>query len=50
MALANQKIQGNGKAKEGDTVKVHYTARLEDGTVFDSSVMRDPLEFTIGEG
>ena len=59
MAHANQetdgtaKVQGNdelAKAKEGDTVKVHYTAKLEDGTVFDSSIMRDPLEFTIGEG
>jgi len=38
------------KAKEGDTVKVHYTGKLEDGTVFDSSVDRDPLQFTIGEG
>jgi peptidylprolyl isomerase len=36
--------------KQGDTVRVHYTGRLEDGTVFDSSVERDPLEFTIGEG
>ena len=37
-------------AKEGDTVNVHYTGRLGDGTVFDSSVGRDPLQFTIGEG
>jgi peptidylprolyl isomerase len=37
-------------AKEGDTVKVHYTGKLEDGTVFDSSVERAPLEFTIGGG
>lgn len=37
-------------AKQGDTVKVHYTGKLDDGTVFDSSVDRDPLEFTIGEG
>jgi peptidylprolyl isomerase len=36
--------------KQGDTVKVHYTGKLDDGTVFDSSVERDPLEFTIGEG
>jgi len=38
------------KAKSGDTVKVHYTGRLEDGTVFDSSHGREPLEFTVGEG
>jgi peptidylprolyl isomerase len=36
--------------KYGDTVKVHYTGKLEDGTVFDSSNDRDPLQFTIGKG
>ncbi len=36
--------------QSGDTVKVHYTGRLDDGSVFDSSVGRDPIEFTIGEG
>jgi len=39
-----------GKAKNGDTVEVHYTGKLEDGTVFDSSESREPLEFTIGQG
>ncbi len=38
------------KAKNGDAVKVHYTGKLEDGTVFDSSESREPLEFTLGEG
>jgi len=38
------------KAKNGDTVKVSYTGKLEDGTVFDSSESREPLKFTIGEG
>lgn len=38
------------QAKQGDTVKVHYRGSLQDGTVFDASRDRDPLEFTIGEG
>ena len=38
------------QAKEGDTVKVHYTGKLVDGTQFDTSTDDDPLEFTIGQG
>lgn len=37
------------QAKVGDKVEVHYTGKLDDGTVFDSSEGKDPLEFTIGE-
>lgn len=38
------------KVKQGDSVAVHYTGTLADGTVFDSSEGRDPLTFTVGEG
>lgn len=37
------------QARIGDTVRVHYTGSLEDGTVFDSSVGSEPMEFTIGQ-
>jgi peptidylprolyl isomerase len=37
------------RAKHGDTVKVHYTGKLEDGTVYDTSIKREPLQFTIGK-
>lgn len=37
-------------AKNGDTVKIHYTGKLQDGTIFDSSAGREPLSFTIGSG
>mgnify|MGYP002735215675 CR=1 FL=1 len=33
-----------------ETVKLHYTGKLQDGRVFDSSVDRDPLEVTLGQG
>lgn len=37
-------------AKSGDTVAVHYTGRLENGTVFDSSEGQEPIEFELGSG
>lgn len=38
------------QAKSGDTVRIHYTGTLDDGTQFDSSAGRDPLEFALGSG
>lgn len=38
------------QVKENDTVSVHYTGKLTDGQVFDSSLEREPLEFTLGQG
>lgn len=38
------------KIADGNQVKVHYTGKLNDGTVFDSSEGREPLAFTIGKG
>ena len=38
------------QAKKGDKVKVHYHGRLDDGTTFDSSQGREPLEFEVGSG
>ena len=36
--------------KDGDTISVHYTGKFEDGTVFDSSMGRAPIMFTVGSG
>ncbi|MCP4460458.1 MAG: peptidylprolyl isomerase [Cytophagales bacterium] len=38
------------KAKANDKVKVHYTGKLKSGQIFDSSLERDPLAFTVGGG
>ncbi|AKS47007.1 FKBP-type peptidyl prolyl cis-trans isomerase /Apo-metallochaperone SlyD [Octadecabacter temperatus] len=38
------------EVKSGDTVAIHYTGTLADGTTFDSSDGRDPLEFMVGSG
>jgi peptidylprolyl isomerase len=38
------------QAKQGDTVRVHYRGKLKDGSEFDASFDREPLQFTIGGG
>lgn len=38
------------QVKENDTVRVHYTGKLKSGQIFDSSLEREPLEFTLGQG
>jgi FKBP-type peptidyl-prolyl cis-trans isomerase 2 len=38
------------QVKSGDTIKVHYHGKLTDGTTFDSSEGREPLEFEVGSG
>ena len=38
------------QAKSGDTVRIHYTGKLDDGTEFDSSLGSEPLEFAVGGG
>lgn len=48
--MHNDKRHTVAEAQTGDSVKVHYTGRLEDGTVFDSSEGREPLGFTLGSG
>lgn len=47
-----QKFKFNfmSQVKENDTIKLHYTGKLSDGQVFDSSVEREPIEFKVGEG
>lgn len=50
LMVKNRKEVIMAQVKNGDTVKIHYTGKLEDDTLFDSSVNREPLQFTLGEG
>ncbi|MBO8167261.1 MAG: peptidylprolyl isomerase [Kosmotoga sp.] len=38
------------KVEKGNTVRVHYTGKFENGEIFDTSVNRTPLEFIVGNG
>ncbi len=38
------------KAKKGNKVKIHYNGFLEDGTIFESTIAKEPFEFTLGDG
>ncbi len=46
----DEKVGTGPEAKKGDKVKVHYTGTLMNGKQFDSSVGKEPFEFTIGQG
>jgi len=49
--IAQDEVLGAGaEAKSGDTVSVNYTGKLQDGTVFDTSVGKAPIEFPLGTG
>ena len=50
MITIKRKEETVEQVKHGDTVKIHYTGKLEDGTIFDTSAKRDPLQFIIGAG
>ena len=49
IVLLGAGCSGTAKAKSGDTVKVDYTLKLSDGTVYDTSIGKTPFEFTLGQ-
>ena len=49
--IVQDQVVGTGpEARAGDTLRVHYTGKLQDGSVFDTSVGNAPIEFTLGAG
>jgi FKBP-type peptidyl-prolyl cis-trans isomerase 2 len=49
MIWASSVVAEDRVAKDGDKVSIHYTGKLDDQSVFDTSENREPLEFTLGE-
>ena len=53
LVFSGVSLKGTGhmaSIKNNDKVAIHYTGKLTDGTVFDSSEGREPLEFAVGSG
>lgn len=50
VVVQDQAVGTGPEAKAGEVVTVNYTGRLQDGTVFDTSIGRQPLQFTLGSG
>lgn len=50
LIVQDEAVGTGAEAQAGDTVDVHYTGKLEDGTVFDTSVGRAPISFVLGTG
>lgn len=48
VAVQDEAVGTGAAAKNGDTVSINYTGKLQDGTVFDSSEGKDPITFTLG--
>ncbi|HVV39265.1 MAG TPA: FKBP-type peptidyl-prolyl cis-trans isomerase [Candidatus Paceibacterota bacterium] len=50
LVVQDETVGTGAEAKLGDTVSVNYTGKLEDGTVFDTSVGKAPISFVLGAG
>lgn len=50
LVLQDEVVGTGASVNPGDTIVVHYTGKLENGTVFDSSVGKDPITVPIGQG